>query len=225
MKTKYITIISILLLSYILIVIRIKPELKYSEWINNAATIGATFAAIIAAVIALSVADKPKRKLQFEVITEKDENSRSKYPACPSLKWIYGQPIDNPLETIRVYFRIKNTSGFTLSKPVITFKLPSELQHPKKDNGKYVRGDNGEIVRAFNSNLFNVQKDFRLFNYDDIIVLSNNVLPFLNDRQQHPVWIRMCRLKSLSGNPWIAIVEMNCDNAEGVTKSLELTFP
>ena len=86
-----------------------------------------------------------------------------------------------------------------------------------------VKDKNGNCVPTFNSNLFNVQQDIRLYSYDDIVVLSNNVLPFLNDLQEHPIWIKMCLMPNkVMPEPWKVIVDLNCDNAEGFSKEVKI---
>ncbi|MCQ4574689.1 MAG: hypothetical protein NOU37_05525, partial [Candidatus Brocadiales bacterium] len=55
--------------------------------------------------------------------------------------------------------------------------------------------------------------------YEDTYVLSNTLLPYLNDGQELPIWIRMCLLKE-DEKPRKIYIDLNCDNAEGGTETI-----
>ena len=107
-----------------------------------------------------------------------------------------------------------NQSKFTLKHPVITFRLPKDFSHPHENKPN-------TWIPYFRSNLYNVQTDIRLLEYDDTIVLSNTILPYLNNNQELKIWIRMCLLEDDS-KPRYVYVDLNCDNAEGVTKEVKI---
>lgn len=98
--------------------------------------------------------------------------------------------------------------------PVTTFELPIELTPPSKS-------EDGKLIPDYHSNIFNVQFDFRRFTFGDSIILSNNILPFLNNKEDLPIWIRMCLSKDDTESYEIP-VSLNCENAEGVTTIVKL---
>lgn len=209
----YILLISlaILLIFFILV---IKQYLEYSDWITASATIGATFAALAAGIIAIGIADKPLRFVEFTVKTEVDKENIVTYKPADLPNELKRGNGNNPFHSYRVYFKIKNKSKFTLKSPVTTFRLPTDFTppHKKKDN---------TWVLSYRSNIYNVQRELRYLAYEDTIVLSNIMLPFLNSEQELPIWIRMCLSKD-DTKPRYVYVDLNCDNAEGATIKIKV---
>lgn len=209
MKWGYYLCLVILLLIFLGFIMVLNKHLEFSTWITTSATFLASFAALVTAVIALGLANKPSRFVRFEVETEVDTQHIASYNPADLPKELNRGLDNNSFSSYRVYFKIKNKSKFTLKNPVITFRLPFKLTHPHKTH------DNNWIP-YFRSNLYNVQIDLRSFEYEGIVVLSNKILPYLNSKQELPVWIRMCLLKDDINRKQIYI-DLNCDNAEGST--------
>jgi len=214
MKTRYLCFIVIVVVIYFVLFFLLKTYLPFSGWITASATLGGTFAAIITAIIALGIADKPPKVVKFTLNIKVNKNSYSYYGFDQLSLTAMQQLLESGKEfspSYQVYFNIKNISGLTLNKPVVTFELPKELRHPDgwRKEVEYVNP-------TYHSNLFNVAVDVRQFEYEDKIVLSNNILPYLNDKQELPIWIRMC-LSQDDKSEYPVKLSLNCDNAEGKT--------
>lgn len=214
MKPKYYLFLIVLLSILLALIVMLRGHLEFSSWITTSATIGATFAALMAGIIALGVGDKPLRFVKFTVKVEVDRQKVEEYNPADLPNELKRDSDDNPFHSYRVYFKIRNQSGFTLKRPVITFRLPTDLTHPHK-----TRDD--KWIPYYRSNLYNVQIDLRSFQYEDTIVLSNTILPYLNEDQELPIWIRMCLLKDDTKCRDV-YVDVNCDNAEGATKKVKI---
>jgi len=165
-------------------------------------------------VIALGVTDKPLRFVRFTVKIEMYAQHIEKYNPTDLPNGLKRGSGNNPFYSYQVYFKIKNQSKFTLKRPVITFQLPTDFTHPHKIN-------NNKWIPAYRSNLYNVQIDLRSFQYEDIIVLSNTIFPYLNAGQELPIWIRMCLSKDDMRSRQVCI-NLNCDNAEGTTEKVNI---
>lgn len=214
MKREYHLFLIGLFLGLAALVVFLKGYLEFSNWITTSATLAVAFVALGTGVIALGVADKPLCFVKFTVEMKLDDQHKEKYnPAdLPSeLRREFG---NNPFYSYRVYFKIKNQSNFTLKHPVITLRLPRDLRHPR-------RIDNNKWILDYRSNFYNVRIDLRSLQYEDTIVLSNAILPYLNDGQELPIWIRMCLLKDDTKCRPVH-VDVNCDNAEGATKEVKI---
>ena len=214
MKRKYYLFLIVLFSILAILIVVLKGYLELSNWITASATLGASFAALATGVIALGVADKPLRFVKFTVKTEVDPQNIEEYNPADLPDELKRGSDNNLFHSYRVYFKIKNQSGFTLKRPVITFRLPTDLTPPHKTN-------DDKWILSYRSNLYNVQVDLRSFQYEDTIVLSNTIVPYLNDDQEHPIWIRMCLLKDDTKCRSVHI-DVNCDNAEGATEEVKI---
>ena len=214
MRCRYYNFLIGLFLIFAVVIILLKKDLQYSNWITTSATLVATFAALSAGVIALGVADKPPRFIKFEVETEIDKQNIEPYNPEKLPNELKKHYANDTFYSYRVYFKIKNKSKFTLKKPVITFRLPTDLTHPRKISSN-------RWIRDYRSNFFNAQIDLRTLQYGNTIVLSNNILPYLNDNQELPIWIRMCLMDN-DMKPRQVYVDLNCENAEGATKEARI---
>ncbi|MCE5250269.1 hypothetical protein LLG96_08620 [bacterium] len=216
MKTKYIFIVAILIFmaiafEYYVIVSPLGSDTR----IGNAIQSAAVFVALLAATIALSAADPKAQKVKVKIEQNIDPNNigfyyKSELPNDLQTKY---EGFPYPIKSHKVHFKITNTSGFTLKKPTLTFRLPLEKQHPQKVGEKY--------VLSFNSNLFNSQTELRLLEFADTLLLSNSNLPFWNNDDNITIWIRML-LNDGKFEPFMVDVSVNCENAEGVTKLVRI---
>lgn len=211
-KTKYIiTVVILILMAIVFEYYVINSPYGSDPRIGNAIQSAAVFVALLAAVIALSGADLKAKKIDVTIKQDIDANHVGSYhkgelPEDLQTKY---KSFSDPITSHRVQFKITNTSGFTLKKPTLTFRLPLEKQHPHKVNDQY--------VLTFNSNLFNSQTELRLLEFADTRLLSNSNLPFWNNNDDITIWIRML-LGDGDLNPFMVDVSVNCENAEGVTK-------
>jgi hypothetical protein len=187
----------------------------HSNWDNSRLGNGiqsiGVFVALFAAIIALSAADPEKLSVKFEIehYVEKDdiaEYDKGKL-SIETGKFYEGYP--DPFKSYKVNFKIINTSGFTWKHPTLTFRLLISNLHPKDDYS----------WQAFNSKIYNSSEDFRRLLFQDTLVLSNNNLPYWNDKENITFWIRMATHKDL--RPSI-VVSVNCDNAEGVNQEVKV---
>jgi len=117
--------------------------LSYFSWLGCDAQaarliqIGTALAIAITAIIALSNADLPKQKIKAQVeryITNKIENWKITYPKeeiAGELSKFFSN-CSQPIISYKVQFKIINVSKFDWVKPVVTFWLPVEKQHPQK---------------------------------------------------------------------------------------------
>lgn len=174
------------------------------------------FVALLAAIIALSTADSKRKSVNMKMelsIDKADFATYHKNELSDDLKKIY-KNFSDPIKSYKVHFKMTNISGFTLKKPTLTFSLPLQKQHPHKTGNIY-------LERTFNSNLINSQHDLRLLEFADTRILSNSNLPYWNDQDCITIWIRMA-LDTNSLEPFMVNISLNCENAEGVTKKVEI---
>jgi hypothetical protein len=176
----------------------------------------AIFVALLASVIALSSADHKRKAVKVNItahVEKKYTEQYSKSDFSPQLKDIYSAYPD-PVVSHRVYFDMRNISGFTLKRPTLTFRLPINKKHPQKDAINY-----GSTT--FHSNLFNYQRDLVTLETGDTLILSNNNLPYWNNDDDIGIWIRMV-LDPGPPEPFPVEISVNCENAEGITKSIKI---
>jgi len=215
MKIKYIITVALL----VLLATMFERYMIFSKWgadtsIGNAIQSAAVFVALITAVIALSAADPKTKAVQVTIEQSVDLRNIGRYSKDDlpeNFKTRYESYTD-PIRSHRVQFKITNSSGFTLRKPTLTFKLPLDKQHPHKTV-------DGTYILSFNSNIFNSQRDLRLLEFADMRVLSNSNLPFWNDQDDITIWIRML-LDDGRLEPFNVEVSVNSENAEGITKKV-----
>jgi hypothetical protein len=216
MKIKYIIILIILILLTIFFEYFIINSLYGSDpRIGNAIQSAAVFVALLAAVIALSTTDPKAKKVDVTITTDIDENHIGYYNKADlpqDIQTIYNG-LPDPIISHRVQFKITNTSGFTLNKPTLSFRLPLEKKHPHKAGDQY--------VLTFNSNLFNSQAELRLLEFEDTQILSNSSLPFWNNKDNIIIWIRMI-VNDGKPEPFYVNISINSENAEGVTQLVQI---
>jgi hypothetical protein len=215
MKTKYLVIIGVLILVAVGFELIVFFSLlgEYSR-LENAIQSSGVFVALLAAVIALSVADPKRRSVNIKIEPSVDKGNIATYPKnemSDDLKKVY-QNFTDPVKSHRIQFKMTNISSFTLREPALTFRLPLQKQHPYKVGQIYSE-------RTFNSNLFNSQREIRLLEFADTIILSNSNLPYWNDQDDITIWIRMV-LDDGKLEPFVVDMSVNCENAEGVTKKV-----
>ncbi|MCU7816896.1 MAG: hypothetical protein KZQ81_17280 [Candidatus Thiodiazotropha sp. (ex Rostrolucina anterorostrata)] len=195
-----------------------------TAWMTIPAGLGVVFqsisvyTALFLGVIALSAADPLPKTIvvDTDVHIGTDEKSTGTYPKG-ALKGVLPELYENhddPVLSRRVYFHMTNTSGFTLKKPVLTFRLPSNRKHPEGEANTYTR-------IAFNSNLFNCQTDLVSLEDAEEVILSNSRLPYWNNNEPMDIWIRMM-VEDRSVNPFSIVVSVNAENAEGVTTTINI---
>lgn len=180
--------------------------------------------ALITAVVAVASTDPPKKNVKAEIELSVDERrEHSKQNMTKELKDQF-EGFDDPVESYRVQFRILNTSGFSLKKPTLTFRLPLDRQHPNKPSAKKeVDGADSLLYSrcSFNSNLYNSEEELRMLQFASTQVISNSNLPYWNDQDESELWIRMA-LNDVGLRPFSVDVSINCENADGITKKVRI---
>jgi len=175
-------------------------------------------AVAVTAVIALSNADH--RKAVVEVNIERSFSTRTEHykkDMSDELKDAY-KDYPDPLNSYRVQFKMTNTSGFTLVKPNVAFRVPLDRKHPHRDA-------DGQpwSRRTFNSNLYNSIEELRMLEFADTCVISNSNLPYWNDRESISLWIRMLPYaKDGKVVSYDVVVSVYCEDADGVTEEVEI---
>jgi len=173
----------------------------------------AIFVALLASVIALSSADTKRKTVKVDITAHIEKQSMERYSKCdfsPQLKDKYSAYPD-PVVSYRVYFDMRNISGFTLKRPALTFRLPIDRRHPHKDGINYG-------TTTFHSNIFNYQRDLVSLETADTLILSNSNLPYWNNDDEISIWIRIV-LDPGPPQSFPVEISLNCENAEGITKT------
>jgi len=217
MKKKYLIIlIALILLAFVLgCLVFVSPCGEHPR-LEKVIQIAGVFVALIVAVIALSAADPERKSVKVSIkpsVDKRDVGRYRKKELSDDLRNEY-KDFPDPVESYKVQFTITNVSGFALKNPTWTFRLPLQQQHPHKVGEIYSK-------RTFNSNLFNSQRELRLLEFADTIILSNSNLPYWNDQDVLIIWIRMA-LHRGDSKKFVVEVSVNCENAEGMNKKLEL---
>lgn len=218
MKKKYLLIIIFLILiavgfEYLVLFTNVG---KYSV-LEKAIQSAGIFVALLAAVIALSTSDPKKKSVNIDIELSADRGNISTYPKnelSEELRDFY-KDLHDPIKSYRVQFKMKNTSGFTLNKPTLTFRLPLQMEHPREG-----KKNNVYFNHTFNSNLYNSRENLRVLEFADTRILSNSNLPYWNDGESITIWIRMV-LDEGKSEPFIVAISVNCENAEGITKEIK----
>lgn len=167
----------------------------------------------LALVIARSAGDPRAKRVKVTIEPSVDEGHALTHPKdklTPNLAKHY-ESLPDPVRSHRVRFRIKNVSDFTLERPVLTFRLPLQKQHPDEQGQRL----------TFRSNLFNYQRDIQLLEFEGTRILSNSISPYWNHDDNITVWIRMV-LDAGGLDPFTVDVSVNSENADGVTKKVEI---
>ena len=185
------------------------------------------FVALLMAVIALAIADPRKGQVNVEIepfVDKKHEEEYHKDKMSKSLCQDY-KDFDNPVKSYRVQFKMVNTSGFDLMKPIFTFRLPRERKHPEqpeRKSGTIRTGDEPSYTsRGFHSNIYNSPSELRILEFAGTTILTNSILPVWNDRDEIVLWVRMA-LNDRQLKPFYVTVYVNCENADGITENVEV---
>ncbi len=175
--------------------------------------------ALLTAVIALAVADPRQKKVNINIehyIDNKEEYPKAKL--AENLQKDYKDYAD-PIVSYRVQFKMINISGFSLKKPTLAFRLPSERRHPNQPLNSIDVSAKSWSIRSFNSNIYNSQSELRVLEFGDTVILSNSNLPYWNNQDELILWIRMV-LNDKNLEPFNVAVYVNCENADGTTKNV-----
>jgi hypothetical protein len=218
MRLTYIIVISILFIISVIFEYHVLFKgLGEHPNLANAIQAAAIFIALFAAIIALSTAN-PKKKIVK--VTIEHSIDKMKVEEClkkdlsTELKEVY-KDFPDPIRSHQVHFEVSNSSGFSLKRPTLTFKLPLGREHPEtKGRSPYTR-------RTFHSNLFYSRSELRVLDFADTRIISNSNLPYWNDNDKTTIWIRMV-LDDGKLEPFNIEVSVNCENAEGVTKKISI---
>lgn len=216
MKLRYIFAIGLLIILAVIFEIQLFKLTKPDDYIGNAIQSAAVFVALMTAIVALSAADPKEKMIDVTIDHDIDLNSVGSYNKNELPKYLQEKyaGFQDLITSHRVQFKIKNTSKFTLRKPTLTFKLPLEKRHLNKK-------EDGSFNLSFNSNLYNTQTELRVLEFGDTQILSNSNLPFWNNDESITIWIRMLLNDGIL-EPFIIQISVNSENAEGVTKIVQI---
>ncbi|MBN2272654.1 MAG: hypothetical protein JXN61_18720 [Sedimentisphaerales bacterium] len=181
-------------------------------------------AVAITALVAVSVADPKKDRVQAVVtkpyVIPNIKNWKETYPKneLTGMAAEFFANFADPITSYKVQFKIENTSSFDWANPIVTFWLPPEKQHPQK---KEKEEGNTYSELSYNSSIYNVQGDVRKFEMVGAVVISNRNLPYWKQGKHLTFWIKMT-LSGEDSNPVDIEVSVDCDNADGYTKTVAL---
>lgn len=179
-------IILIIVLMYQLLYPPLTEDSPWGRVAKNANIFVPSLSALLAAVIALSTADPKTKKIDANIetkITDKIKNWKITYPKTELTTELreFFKNCDEPITSHKVQFKITNTSKFDWIKPVVTFLLPVEKQHPQKINEQ----DQCYSSLSYNSNTHNTQTDIKTLQMIDGVIISNSNLPYW--KQKNPL--------------------------------------
>ena len=175
----------------------------------------AVLVALGASIVALGAQDRKRPSIRMKIEPSVlDSALHRKIDLYKDIRPAF-ESYPDPIPTHRISFKVTNCSGFTLKSPALTFWLPKSKQHPKQGDDLLYRSI------SFNSNLFNDQREIRLLEFGDQIILSNRNVPYLNDGDELAIWIRMA-IADNALSEFDVKVSVNAENAEGVTKILKI---
>jgi hypothetical protein len=215
MKTIYKAIlVTLIVLAVIFVILIYTLSLGQSSSLENVIQGLGIFVALAAAIIALAGADPKNKQIKatVEILSISDKAEYHKNDLPNEIK-NYFASLPEVFESHRIHIKITNTSDFTIEKPVLAFRLPIEKQHPHKANGTH--------FLSFNSNLFNSQSEFRMLEFANTRILSNNNLPYWNPLDEVIIWIRMV-LDNKDSQPFNIDISLNGENADGLTQKIKL---
>ena len=215
MKARYIVFLGIIIVALIILeAIMIFSPLGEYPRLENIIQTSAVFVALIAAIIALSTADPRQKPVSVNINLFKQNRLKnySKETLPQHFLRLYAD-FPDPFHSQRIHFVMKNTSGFTLIKPTLTFRLPNNRQQPEKTPEEW--------TTTFNSNLFNSRADMRQLEFNDTVIISNSNLPYWNNLDSITIWIRMIT-DSIATHPFLVVVSINSQNAQGITKTIKI---
>jgi hypothetical protein len=174
------------------------------------------FVAIIAVVVALSASDPKPRKVNVKLNTSVDKEPRRQYQKqelSDMLKTKYeNQPEVFHAYTVRI--KVLNISGFDFVKPILTFELPLEMEHPEISEPPI-------LWSVFHTNLYNSGEQMQRFWNDEKILISNSNFPFWNTGREYEIWFEMV-IDEVNYTPFEVILSINCNNAAGISKKIAI---
>jgi len=179
-------------------------------------------AVAITALVAVSVADPKKDRVQAVMkppyVTPNLKNGKKTYQKNELTGRAAESFADStgPIVSYKVQFEIENTSSFDWANPIVTFWLPPDKQHPQKKEGEHTYSE-----LSYNSSMYYVQGDARKFEMVDGVVISNRNLPYWKQGKHLTFWIKMV-LSPKDSNSVDIEVSVDCDNADGCTKTVTL---
>lgn len=208
MKIKYVICIIVIGIIFLFLSWLMSSSLLSTfPWVDDLIQMAAVFVALFASIIALSTSDPPLKKIKIDVDTSisgsRISSSKTELPNDIANQFI--DLLGDKLTSQQIHFTMKNSSGFTLSNPTLTFRFPNNCQHPHKEGGIWIVGNN--------SNLYNSQKDLKKLEFGDTIILSNSNLPYWNKDETITIWIRML-LERIQESPFEVGISVNCQKAE-----------
>ena len=224
MKLKY--IIALVIISIVLIVaccyalnLVLKASFSDDSNIDRAIQIGVIFAALFASFMALITAasglDPKPKQIKSKISVKKVDEIRpyDKNDMSEKLKKYY-KAYPDIISSYQFHFVVKNESDFDLKKPTITIRIPSDRKCPynKKSSSQFTE-------RVITTDLYGYPKDLRKLDSVEHIILSNNLLPFLNKDEEIPFWVRMI-INDQSSEQISVKVSLNSENAEGHTEEV-----
>lgn len=223
MKTKYkIIIIALIVAAFVLAVLSYLSRLGSDSQAERLIYILTALAIAVTAVIALSSTDVPKKQVKASIkpyITRNIENWKIPYEKEKLTNEVkdFFVKCPEPITSHKVQFKITNTSGFDWVNPVVTFWLPVAKRHPQKKE----EHDKIYSTLSYNSNTYNTPTDVRKLDMVDGIIISNRNLPYWKQGKHLTIWIKMV-LENVSSDPFYVDVSVDCENAEGFTKPVEI---
>jgi hypothetical protein len=215
----FIIIVLIIGLIYLLLYPPPVEDSSFGRIVKNANIFVPSLAALLAAVIALSAADPKTKKLKAHIetyITDKIENWKILYPKKELTTELrdFFKNCDEPITSHKVQFKITNTSNFDWVKPVVTFWLPVEKQHPQKKEQIY-------SSLSYNSNTYNTPANVKRLQMIDGVIISNSNLPYWKKKKSLTIWIKMA-LANHGSDPFDVEVSIDCENTNGFTKRFKI---
>ena len=224
MKCKYIitfVIISIIFIGVCCYALNLVLKTSFSDNsnIDRAIQIGVILAAIYASIIALITAASgldPKPKQINSIISVKEADDEKIYYKKDMSDEVknYFKAYPDKIFSYKFHFVVKNESDFDLKKPTITIRIPSNRKFP------YNKKNSSQLTeRVITTNLYGYPKDLKKLDSVEHIILSNNLLPFLNKGEQIPFWVRMI-INNQFPEQISVKVSLNSENAEGLTEEV-----
>lgn len=221
MKTGYwivVIILFVLVIGFVVAMIGNQSIGDYPRLGNIIQGVGVLIA-LIASIVAIGMSDKKKKQIKVEIKYYIITNTKSEYKKDELLGSITNDymTFPDPIESYHVAFEVTNISEFSLKKPFVTFWLPKTLMHPEKR----FSNDLKYTIRNFNSNIYNSQEEQKTLEFSDTRIISNSNFPYLNRGDKIPFWIRMVLSLTDTGKHLVTIA-VNCENADGITKEIEI---
>jgi hypothetical protein len=172
-------------------------------------------AALVTGIMAIAISDKRPNKIDFKYqIFGNKTKIREPYELdklSNSIKTRF-KKYGEKFYSYQIYFKITNTSDFTLDSPTITIRVPTKVQHPSQDCNSI----------ELRSNMYNSTQNLQMLEFGNTIVISNSNLPYLNPTEDLKVWIRML-LDEKDESTIHFKISVNAKNAEGQLKRISMS--